>query len=203
MKSVLIAGAGIAGPTLAYWLKAAGFEPTLIERAPSLRKGGYAIDFWGLGYDIAERMDLIGQINSVGYHVRELRIVDDAGRRRAACGTRIFTDLTGGRYVTLQRSDLSRILFASVEGRVEGIFDDEIVGLEQQPHGVLVELRHGKKRHFDLVIGADGLHSVVRKFAFGPQSQFEKHLDAFEARGNSSSPSSEWPQSSAREQATS
>ena len=187
MKSVLIAGAGIAGPTLAYWLKAAGFEPTLIERAPSLRKGGYAIDFWGLGYDIAERMDLIGQINSVGYHVKELRIVDDAGRRRTGFGTRIFTDLTGGRYVTLQRSDLSRLLFAKVDGRVESIFDDEIVGLEQQPDCVRVELRHGRKRRFDLVIGADGLHSIVRKLAFGPQSQFEKHLGyvvgAFEARG--------------------
>jgi 2-polyprenyl-6-methoxyphenol hydroxylase-like FAD-dependent oxidoreductase len=107
MKTVLISGAGIAGPTLAFWLKAAGFEPTLIERAPALRTGGYVIDFWGLGYDIAERMGLIGQINSDGYHVKELRIVDDAGRRRAGFGTRVSTDLTGGRYVTLQRSDLS------------------------------------------------------------------------------------------------
>lgn len=56
MKTVLISGAGIAGPTLGFWLKAAGFEPTLIERAPALRSGGYVIDFWGLGYDIAERM---------------------------------------------------------------------------------------------------------------------------------------------------
>ena len=55
MKTILISGAGIAGPTLAFWLKAAGFEPTLIERAPALRTGGYVIDFWGLGYDIAER----------------------------------------------------------------------------------------------------------------------------------------------------
>ena len=56
VKTVLISGAGIAGPTLAFWLKAAGFEPTIVERAPELRRGGYVIDFWGLGYDIAERM---------------------------------------------------------------------------------------------------------------------------------------------------
>ncbi|WP_225709020.1 FAD-dependent monooxygenase [Bradyrhizobium cenepequi] len=79
----MISGAGVAGPTLAYWLKAAGFQPTLVERAPALRSGGYAIDFWGLGYDIAERMGLIGQINTAGYHVRQLRIVDDAGGQRA------------------------------------------------------------------------------------------------------------------------
>jgi 2-polyprenyl-6-methoxyphenol hydroxylase-like FAD-dependent oxidoreductase len=78
-ETVLISGAGIAGPTLAFWLKAAGFQPTLVERAPALRTGGYIIDFWGLGYDIAERMGLASEIDSIGYHVREMRIVDDLG----------------------------------------------------------------------------------------------------------------------------
>jgi 2-polyprenyl-6-methoxyphenol hydroxylase-like FAD-dependent oxidoreductase len=70
MTSVLISGAAIAGPTLAFWLKAAGFEPTIVERSPGLRTGGYVIDFWGLGYDLAERMGLFGEINRTGYHVR-------------------------------------------------------------------------------------------------------------------------------------
>src|SRR5579864_7199294 len=104
MKSVLISGAGIAGPTLAFWLRAAGFEPTLIERAPGLRTGGYVIDFWGLGYDLAERMGLIAEIDRLGYRVRETRIVDADGRRIAGFGTRVLSELTGGRYVTLQRS---------------------------------------------------------------------------------------------------
>jgi 2-polyprenyl-6-methoxyphenol hydroxylase-like FAD-dependent oxidoreductase len=77
-KAVLIAGAGIAGPTLAFWLHAAGFQPTLIERAPALRTGGYVIDFWGLGYDIAERMGLAPDIERVGYRMQEMRAVDDA-----------------------------------------------------------------------------------------------------------------------------
>jgi len=64
MKSVLISGTGIAGPTLAYWLGAAGFQPTLIERAPALRSGGYAFDFWGLGYDVAQPMSLIGRLTA-------------------------------------------------------------------------------------------------------------------------------------------
>src|SRR5579871_3541156 len=187
MRTILISGLGIAGPTLAFWLKAAGFEPTLVERAPRLRAGGYVIDFWGLGYDISERMDLRTEIDDVGYHVKELRIVDRTGRRLAGFGTNVFTELTGGRYVTLQRSDLSRLLFTRLEGRVETIFDDEIMTLDDQPDGVRVKLKHAGVRRFDLVIGADGLHSAVRSLVFGPQSRFEKYLGhivaAFEARG--------------------
>src|SRR5690348_1246605 len=104
-KTVLIAGAGIAGPTLAFWLKAGGFEPTLVEQAPALRSGGYVIDFWGLGYDIAERMGLAADINRIGYHMRELRIVDDRGRRITGFGAGVLRELTGGRYVSLARSD--------------------------------------------------------------------------------------------------
>ena len=104
---VLISGAGIAGPTLAFWLRAAGFQPTLVERAPALRTGGYVIDFWGLGYDLAERMGLAEDINRIGHHMRELRIVDDRGARVTGFGTAVFRELTDGRYVTLGRSDLS------------------------------------------------------------------------------------------------
>src|SRR5690349_20575078 len=124
-QKVLISGAGIAGPTLAFWLNAAGIETTLVERAPCLRSGGYVIDFWGLGYDIAERMGLIEEINRIGYHVKEMRIVDDTGRRRAGFGTTVFGALTGGRYVTLPRSELSRLLFGTIAHSTECIFDDE------------------------------------------------------------------------------
>ncbi|MGA7657735.1 MAG: FAD-binding domain [Methylocella sp.] len=186
-ETVLISGAGIAGPTLAFWLKAAGFEPTLIERAPALRTGGYVIDFWGLGYDIAERMGLARDINRVGYHMREMRIVDDRGKRVTGFGTKVFGELTGGRYVTLGRSDLSRLLFEKVKGTTEVIFDNEIVGLQERADCVRVQLKHAGERRFDLVIGADGLHSDVRRLAFGPQHQFEKQLGyvvaAFEVRG--------------------
>lgn len=185
-KTVLISGAGIAGPTLAYWLKAGGFEPTLIERAPALRTGGYVIDFWGLGYDIAERMGVIEEVNRVGYHMRELRIVGDRGQRITGFGAEIFRELTGGRYVSLARSDLSRLLFEKVRASTEIIFDNEIVGLRELDDGVEAQLRDGMRR-FDLVIGADGLHSAVRELAFGPQSRFEKQLGyrvaAFEAGG--------------------
>ena len=105
-RTVLISGAGIAGPTLAFWLRRAGFVPTLVEHAPKLRAGGYVIDFWGLGYDIAGRMGLEPDIQRAGYRVKELRVVNGRGRRVAGFGTSVFTDLTGGRYVTVARSEL-------------------------------------------------------------------------------------------------
>jgi 2-polyprenyl-6-methoxyphenol hydroxylase-like FAD-dependent oxidoreductase len=185
MKTVLISGAGIAGPALAYWLTAAGFEPTIVERAAGLRSGGYVIDFWGLGYDLAERMGLIAGINQVGYRARELRIVNGAGRRVAGFGTAVVSELTGGRYVTLPRSALSRLLFERAKDGIETIFGDEIVALEQASDGVRAVLRHAGERRFDLLVGADGLHSQVRRLVFGPQSRFERHLGyavaAFEA----------------------
>ncbi|MGN6570172.1 MAG: FAD-binding domain [Pseudolabrys sp.] len=185
--SVLIAGAGIGGPTLAYWLARAGYRPTLVERAPQLRGGGYVIDFWGLGYDIAERMGLETGIQRAGYRIRELRVVNGAGRRVAGFGSSVFTELTGGRYVTVARSALSRLIFDRIGGDAETIFGDEIVALANHADHVAVRLKHGGERRFDLVIGADGLHSGVRRFAFGSQRQFEKHLGyvvaAFEAEG--------------------
>lgn len=187
MRSVLISGAGIAGPTLAFWLSAAGFEPTLVERAPALRTGGYVIDFWGLGYTIAERMGLLTEINREGYHVHEMRIVDEGGRRLAGFGTSVFAELTNGRYVTLQRSLLSRLLFERTRSHVETIFGDQVIGLEEKADDVEVQLKHGGPRRFDLLIGADGLHSAVRELLYGRQAKFERCLGyvvaAFEARG--------------------
>lgn len=98
-----------------FWLNAAGFEPTLIEHATALRTGGYVIYFWGLGYDVAERMGLLPEIDRVGYHIREMRMVDGRGERIAGFGARALNDLTGGRVVTLARSDLSHLLFETIK----------------------------------------------------------------------------------------
>ncbi|HUC50300.1 MAG TPA: FAD-binding domain [Xanthobacteraceae bacterium] len=186
-KTVLISGAGIGGPALAFWLHAAGFEPTLVERAPRLRTGGYVIDFWGLGYEIAERMGLAAAIRGTGYRMRELRIVDGRGRRAAGFGIDVFNELTGGRFVTLRRSDLSRLLFDKIERHTEVIFGDEIDAIRERADGVEVGFQKGGIRRFDLVIGADGLHSRVRELTFGPEDAFEERLGylvaAFETQG--------------------
>jgi 2-polyprenyl-6-methoxyphenol hydroxylase-like FAD-dependent oxidoreductase len=186
-QTVLISGVGIAGPTLAFWLKAAGFQPTLVEHAPALRRGGYVIDFWGLGYAIAERMGLADDVNRAGYHIQELRVVDAKGARISGFGTRLFFDLSGGRYVTVGRSTLSRLLLEKVSRDVETVFGDEIAEIDDRQAHVKVQFKSGAERQFDFVVGADGLHSNVRRLIFGPQDRFEKRLGyvvaAFEASG--------------------
>ena len=184
---VLISGAGIAGPTLAFWLKKYGIAPTLVEAAPALRTSGYVIDFWGLGYDIAEKMGLLSDITRLGYRTQELRIVDDSGRRLSGFGGELFRELTGGRYITLGRSDLSKLIYDRISGSCKIIFGDSIAGLREAGAEVHVQFEHGGERRFDLVIGADGLHSRVRKLVFGPQDRYEKDLGyrvaAFETAG--------------------
>ncbi|MGA7324124.1 MAG: hypothetical protein WBX25_06510 [Rhodomicrobium sp.] len=101
-------------PASAYRLNRQGFTATLVERAPSARRGGYVIDFRGLGYDLVERMGLASEIERLDYHIDELRIVDDRGKRVAGFGTGVLSKLTGGRYVTLARSDLSRLILERV-----------------------------------------------------------------------------------------
>lgn len=185
--SVLISGAGVAGPALAYWLNRYGFATTLVEIAPALRSGGYVIDFWGLGYDIAGLMGLLPQIESAGYHVQELRIVNESGQRVAGFGTQVFSELTGGRFITLARSDLSRLIFDKTKNSSEIVFGDEVTDICEDGQGVEVTFASGMQRRFHLVIGADGLHSKIRRLAFGAQASFERPLGytaaAFEVSG--------------------
>ena len=186
-RKILISGMGIAGPTLAWWLLRHGFEVTLIERAPTLRQGGYVIDFWGLGFDVAGRMGLVADLVREGYDVRELRLVGSNGRRVGGFDASVFARLTGGRYVSIERSSLARLISERIEGRAETIFDDSITGLDEDGQGVEVTFAKEPARRFGLVIGADGLHSEVRELVFGPQAQFEHHLGygvaAFEMAG--------------------
>jgi 2-polyprenyl-6-methoxyphenol hydroxylase-like FAD-dependent oxidoreductase len=186
-KSVLISGIGIAGPTLAYWLSSYGFTPVLVEQSARLRTGGYLIDFWGLGYDIAARMGMLPALLHEGYQVQELRFVDARGQRIAGFGADIFHQLAGGRYVSLLRSDLARAIYGKIASRCETIFGERVAGMEQTGDRVRVVFEHAPARTFDLVIGADGLHSAVRRLAFGSQDRFETYLGymaaVFEVRG--------------------
>jgi 2-polyprenyl-6-methoxyphenol hydroxylase-like FAD-dependent oxidoreductase len=145
------------------------------------------IDFWGLGYDIAEKMGLLPDIARVGYHVQELRIVDDDGLRLSGFGVQVFREFTSGRYITLGRSELSKLIYDRISGSCEIIFGDSITSLRETHGEVQVEFEHGGERQFDLVIGADGLHSRARELVFCPQDRYEKDLGyrvaAFEIGG--------------------
>lgn len=163
---VLVSGAGVAGLTLAYWLLRAGRRPVLVETAPAPRTGGYMIDFWGPGFEVAERMGLGERLRQVGCRIAELRLVDTRGRPRVRLPLAAFERALGERYVSLLRSDLARELLARVQDRVEIRFDDEIVDLTETRRGVEVTFRRGAPQRFELVIGADGAHSKVRQRAF-------------------------------------
>ena len=171
-----ISGSGVAGPALAYWLLRCGHRPTLIEQAPRLRSGGYVIDFWGVGYEIAQRMGIEPALRHAGYQVRRLDAVDCGGRVRASMDMGVLQEVTHGRFTSLPRSDVSAAIHATIESRVETLFGDSIASVDAGTDGVRVELKHGGPREFDLLIGADGLHSNVRQLVFGPDESYEKYL---------------------------
>lgn len=184
---VLISGAGIAGPTVAYWLRRYGMEPVLVERAPELRTGGYIVDFWGAGFRIAERMGLRPELERRGYIVREVRVVNREGQRVTGFEGDVFERLAGGRYVSVPRGVLAEAIYRALQGRVETILGDSIAALQDGSAGVRATFESGRVETFDLVIGADGLHSRVREIVFGPESWFERFLGygvaAFTVRG--------------------
>lgn len=173
---ILIVGAGIAGPTLAYWLRRTGHEVALVERASHLREGGYVVDFWGAGFDVAERMGITLRLMAEGYHVREAREVSERGRPIARLHPESVIPKATSRYVTVGRTDLARAIYDVVDGQMETIFGDTVRSLDDDGDRVQVVFESGVEREFDLVVGADGLHSRVRALTFGPEQQFERYL---------------------------
>ncbi len=173
---IAISGAGVAGPAFAHWMVRAGHDVTLIEKAPTFRTGGYLIDFWGLGYAITQKMGIEDDLLAAGYRVRELRLVDNDGRTSARLRVDPLRRAVGDRYVSLARGDLAAAIYRTVEHDIETVYSESIAALDNRADGVTVEFEHGPTREFDMVIGADGLHSNVRALAFGPDARYERYL---------------------------
>jgi len=187
MRQVLISGAGIAGCCLAWWLNRYGYDVTLVEQAPAPRQGGYVIDFWGLGYEVAKRMGVLEALKAEDLDIEQMRIVDHKGVRIGGFDQRVLRQLTGGRIMSLPRSVLALSLYEAVKDRVTTRFGDSVRQIFQDESGlqgdsgVDVRFQSGDEARYHLVVGADGLHSPVRTLAFGSDAKYERFLGYYAA----------------------
>jgi 2-polyprenyl-6-methoxyphenol hydroxylase-like FAD-dependent oxidoreductase len=176
-KNILISGAGVAGLSLAYWLKKYGFSPTLVEKHPVLRTEGYKLDIRGKAVEVIKRMGLHQAIYDARTDIQRALFVDDSGKvlkevKPDLCGARVEGDLE------IVRGELCRILFQQAPD-VPCLFGDSIKSLTESECGVHVAFEKNEPRLFDLVIGADGLHSRVRKLGFGEEERFLRELGLY------------------------
>jgi 2-polyprenyl-6-methoxyphenol hydroxylase-like FAD-dependent oxidoreductase len=173
---VLVAGASIAGPALAHWLRRRGAEVTVVERAPALRPGGQAVDARGVAREVIRRMGLDSAVRAACTETVGAHTVDVDGN---VLETFRADDDGGDGYIAeieILRGDLSKVLHDDTRDGVEYVFGDRIAELVQDVDGVDVAFAGGGRRRFDLVIGADGLHSALRAMVFGPHERFVRHL---------------------------
>jgi 2-polyprenyl-6-methoxyphenol hydroxylase-like FAD-dependent oxidoreductase len=177
---VLISGASIAGPILAYWLHMYGFRPTIVERTQTVRTGlgGHAIDLFGPAVDIAEWMGVLPEVEAARTRNRWIVLIRPGKRDVRVDGDRLSAGLSE-RHVELLRGELAGILHEAIKDDVEYLLGDSIKALHEDDHGVDVEFEQSPARRFDLVIGADGLHSNVRRLAFGDEKQFLKYIGGY------------------------
>ncbi|WP_101785989.1 FAD-dependent monooxygenase [Nonomuraea indica] len=180
MTTVLVSGASVAGPALAFWLRRHGLTPTVVEKAPAPRAGGQAIDIRGVALDVADRMGLLAPLREVRTRMRGMSMLDGDGNElmrsteHAMSSGRLDND-----DIEVLREDLTALLFDRTRQDVEYVFGDSIATVQQDDHGVHVTFERGAPRTFDLVVGADGLHSTVRRLAFGPEKEFVHHLGTY------------------------
>jgi len=174
---ILVSGASIAGPVLAYWLTRYGFTVTVVERSPTLRKtGGHAVDLFGPAMDVSERMGVLAAIEKVATGTSRMTVYRQGVERPVTIDlTKVFR-AASDRHVEIMRDDLSEIYYEATRDDVEYVFGDSITSLS--PAGE-VTFENGQPREFDLVVGADGLHSNVRRLVFGDESRFSAFIGAY------------------------
>jgi 2-polyprenyl-6-methoxyphenol hydroxylase-like FAD-dependent oxidoreductase len=176
MEKILVSGASIAGPAVAYWLQRYGFTVTVVEHAQALRGGGYPIDIRGTALDVVERMGVYPRLRAAHIDTRRLTFLDEGGAPIVSLEPQAVVGGAEGRDIEVRRGDLAAALYDATRDDVTYRFGDSIEALDEDADGVEVTFRSGLRRRFDLVIGADGLHSRTRALAFGPEEQFHRYL---------------------------
>ena len=180
-RTVLISGAGIAGPALAFWLRRAGFRPTVVEIAPGPRPGGQTVDLRGAGRTVVARMGLLEAARALAVPQRGIAFVDAQGRHRAEMTVEAFDGDGIVSELEILRGDLGQLLHDATADDVEYVFGHRVAALRQTSDGVEVTFDDETVRCFDLVVGADGPHSGVRRLAFGPEEQFVRPVGGYTA----------------------
>jgi 2-polyprenyl-6-methoxyphenol hydroxylase-like FAD-dependent oxidoreductase len=179
---VLISGAGIAGLTLAIQLRQQGFEPLVIEQAKAPRTEGYMMDFFGTGWEVAERMGLIERLAAIKYPIDALAFVGTDGEPYVDVPVERIRDALGGKYIYLRRPDLERVLAERArELGIEIQYGTSLHRLHSLRDYIHAAFADGRVDDFELVVGADGVHSCVRQLAFGPARQFKSFLGLYVA----------------------
>jgi 2-polyprenyl-6-methoxyphenol hydroxylase-like FAD-dependent oxidoreductase len=180
-REVLISGAGLAGPALAHQLHRHGFRPTVVERAPALRDGGYKVDIRGAATEVLKRMGLFTAARAKDTGMQHVTYVNRAGRRIARLDANLLMGRRGDD-LEVMRTDLTRILYDATATDVEYVFGDSIAAMTEGPDGVDVTFEGGADRRFDLVVAADGLHSATRRLALGevPLRHLGAHIAIFD-----------------------
>ncbi|MEU8383866.1 FAD-dependent monooxygenase [Streptosporangium sp. NPDC048865] len=177
---ILVSGASIAGPVLAYWLDHHGFEVTVVERAPTPRMaGGHAVDLFKPALGIVERMGLLHAVEERRTGTRGVTLVGAGSERPVRVDVDRLLAAFSGRHVEIMRDDLSEILLEATRDRVEYVFGDSIASLGEDDDGIDVTFERSAPRRFDLVIGADGVHSNVRGLTFGEESRFAEFVGTY------------------------
>jgi 2-polyprenyl-6-methoxyphenol hydroxylase-like FAD-dependent oxidoreductase len=173
---VLISGAGMAGMTLAWWLQRVGFTPVIIEKAKGLRQGGHGLDFFGTGYDVAERMGLVQRLDAAKIPFEYVAYVNQDGTPIARMDIRLMEKVMYSKYMALMRSTLEAVLYDAIANDVEVRFGCSLAAVEQNADAVCATFDDGTTETFDLLVGADGIHSNTRRLVFGPEEHFGRYL---------------------------
>jgi 2-polyprenyl-6-methoxyphenol hydroxylase-like FAD-dependent oxidoreductase len=174
---ILISGASISGPVLAYWLTRYGFDVTVVERAPHLRKtGGHAVDLFRPSMEISAKMGVLPRIEALATGTNTARIYREGTRRPVRVDITKAVSAVSDRHVEIMRDDLSEAYYDAGRDHVEYLFGDSITAIS--PDGE-VTFEQAAPRRFDVVVGADGLHSNVRRLIFGEDAGRSQFLGGY------------------------
>lgn len=173
-KKILISGGGIAGCTLAYFLKKYGFTPIIVETAAEFKRIGYMLALnLQIGQQVAKKMGILEKLKKFELPLTKNVFYDMYGKliRKYEFDYATYDKLHG---LNINRADLHDVLYKTAKNDVEFRFNQEITSVAQKENGVAVQFSNGKEEIFDIAIGADGIHSKTRELVFG--KGFEKYL---------------------------